>query len=161
MGMNIVPGTRTALFAAVVACAAGCGAPPGGAAPASVPSERSGPSGGDAVPEAEGPPDAAAAPERGATPRRIYYRLTDFAWYLQGEPLLADGRAYAVAGPPLRIEAAALRLAGSYQGVDYYRAAPADSATVYVPVSPRYWVPFSAVLTGGSDGAVRGDGSVE
>jgi hypothetical protein len=82
----------------------------------------------------------ASAPEA-VRPREIYYDLTAFAWYQAGAPLVVDGRAYVARGAPLTSSSAKLRLAGTYQGVDYYRDAEI-SDVVYVPVFEKYWQPF-------------------
>ena len=81
--------------------------------------------------------DTAAASE----PEEIYYDLTEFAWYREGEALQHDARGHMPAGVPVVIEAAELEPAGSHEGVTYYRR-PGRGDTLFVPVFPRYWQPF-------------------
>lgn len=140
MAMNIHRVRRIPPALALIAALGGCrGAMPGGGA-----------RGADADSTAQpAPATAPIAPASGmrvsdstAVPRRIYYELTDFDWYQKGEPLMVEGAPYDVAGPPLRRGSAGLEAAGSYEGVDYYRARDGGD-TVFVPVYPLYWQPFA------------------
>lgn len=76
-------------------------------------------------------------------PSTFYYDLTTFDWYRRGQPLLVGGRPYQAVAVETTGERKMVR-DGSYEGVDYYRAAdaaqPPDS--VFVPVYPGYWLPF-------------------
>lgn len=79
----------------------------------------------------------------------IYYDLTAFDWYRQGEPLVIDGRPYQPNGIPESGRARVFEPAGEHLGVRYYIVEGTESPypTVYVPVSPNYWQPFSTPLT--------------
>lgn len=86
-------------------------------------------------------------------PEEIYFDLTELEWYRRGEPLVHAGVGYQPAGSPVPRELSALKPAGTYQGVRYYVRAGAQRAdTLFVPVYPRYWLPFRsvAVREGGS-----------
>jgi len=110
--------------------------------------------GADAEPEPEPTPqelvevqeDTAvymATPERETLPsHRIYYTLTQHAWYARGEPLLHDNRAWQAAGMPVAASASDMQLLGEYQGVEYYALGGDTASAVYVPVFEGYWQPF-------------------
>ncbi len=86
---------------------------------------------------------ASAPPTSAARPREIYHELTRFAWYKQGQPLLHDRAAYQPAGAPGELQSDQLRLAGSYEGVDYYLPRDGSGAdVVFVPIHERYWLRF-------------------
>lgn len=76
---------------------------------------------------------------------RIYHTLTDYEWYARGQPLLHDGRNYALAGAPVSAPLSEMRQAGDYQGVEFYvRDGDAAGSVLYVPVYRGYWQPFRA-----------------
>lgn len=82
------------------------------------------------------PPDAAARPER------IFHDLTRFDWYARGEPLVHEGRSYALdVHGPVALDARTLRRVGEYGGVDYYQRD--TDARLYVPVYDGYWLGFA------------------
>ena len=84
-----------------------------------------------------------------AQPRRIYYDLTRFDWYRRGESLVAEGVAYEQTGDPVTMAGDSLRLAGTYQDVDYYVRVDDDArGVVFVPVFQRYWLPFARAGAG-------------
>jgi hypothetical protein len=81
-------------------------------------------------------------------PERIYYDLTAFDWYRQGQPMIVDGVEHVPAGEPQAERSRIFRKAGEYAGVDYYVPEDEDAdPAVYVPVSPGYWQPFAPVRT--------------
>ncbi len=96
-------------------------------------------------------PEPGPAPEetgkRPFRPERIYYDLTAYEWYAQGQPLMADGRGYMPSDVPLTLPDTPLEKAGEYQGVDYYveEGAEPPYPVVYVPVFEGYWLPFAPV----------------
>ena len=107
---------------------------------------------------AEQEPEAAAQPagdsvggiavfnpseERQSLPTsRIYYTLTDYAWYERGQPLIHDGRGYRPQGTPLGATLAEMQKAGEFEGVEYYVRTADPGAVVYVPVFDGYWQAF-------------------
>ena len=118
------------LSAALLGCAAGEEEESGGAMPA------------DGSAEAPGPP---------TIPDEIYHDLTEFDWYRRGAPLLHDGAPYQPAGRPVPAETSTLEPAGSHEGVRYWtRTGAARADTLFVPVYPRYWLPFTRASGGGS-----------
>jgi hypothetical protein len=81
-------------------------------------------------------------PERQVLPSdRIYFNLTQHAWYAKGEPLVHDGRNFMPSGYPIAASLPEMERTGEYQGVEYYRRADTDSV-LFVPVSPGYWQVF-------------------
>lgn len=87
------------------------------------------------------PSDSTAEPSE---PREMYFDLTEFDWYRRGQPLVHDSARYLPAGGPVPVEADSLKLAGTYEGVRYYaRPAAGGGDTLFVPVYPRYWLPFA------------------
>ena len=81
-----------------------------------------------------------------AQPRQIYYNLTHYGWYQRAEPLVFAQQRYLPRGAPVSIPLAKLRLAGNYQGVDFYvlESEQEPPAKIYVPVYDSYWLPFIA-----------------
>lgn len=88
-------------------------------------------------------PETVEVPPSEPLPERIYFTLTEYAWYAQGEPLVWDNAAYRAGTGVVARPLSAMRKLGEYQGVDVYRedAATVDTA-LYVPVFPGYWQPF-------------------
>lgn len=76
-------------------------------------------------------------------PRQIYYDLTQHDWYRLGQPLRVEGASYTLGGVPVRGRTTDFELAGTYEGVDYYRARDGAAAAVYVPVFEGFWQPFT------------------
>jgi hypothetical protein len=97
----------------------------------------------------------AAKEEQASRPAEIYYDLTAYDWYRQGEPLVVDGRVYQLHGAPAAVPASEMTRAGEYGGVAYYahKADPAGAHALYVPVSEGYWQPFAPA----DDGARAAD----
>jgi hypothetical protein len=92
-------------------------------------------------PQAVMPTETAAAGM--PRPREIYYDLTAFEWYRQGQPLMIAGRAFVPVGRPEAIRDRPLDLAGEYGGVAYYVQRGSSPGTgVLVPVFEGYWQPF-------------------
>jgi hypothetical protein len=89
-----------------------------------------------ATPQDPEPPPADQTPHL-----RIYYDLTRYDWYAQGEPLVLDGEMYTARTGLLASPAENMERVGEYHGVDAYVTADDDS-TVYVPIFPNYWQPF-------------------
>lgn len=88
-------------------------------------------------------------PQGAAGPEEIYYDLTELEWYRRGEPLVHAGIPYQPARSPLAAEFSALEPAGAFQGVRYYGRVGAERAdTLFVPVHPRYWLPFTPRAVG-------------
>ncbi len=89
-----------------------------------------------------GEPEARPQPEE--LPARIYYDLTRYQWYAQGEPLRHGGGVYSPRGTPVRVATSALSKVGDYQGVDIYvaRDATENPDVVYVPVFEGFWLRF-------------------
>lgn len=105
---------------------------------------------GAAEPAETTPRGAPASPQVAEAPRpehlssdRIYYDLTRFAWYAQGEPLVHAEQPYQPSGRPLAVSLGEMEPAGEYQGVEYYRRA-GDDASLYIPVFDGYWLVFRA-----------------
>jgi hypothetical protein len=112
----------------------------------------------DAETETERVPVAAGAeqdtavfvgqPDRESLPgNRIYFTLTQHAWYARGEPLLHENRQYQAAGMPIAASVPDMELLGDYQGVEYYARRGDAVDAVYVPVFEGYWQPFRADTT--------------
>lgn len=105
--------------------------------------------------EAAGPAEtpatrALAAPTAATAPApdhlssdRIYYDLTRFDWYAQGEPLVHADQPYQPFGMPLAAPLSEMERAGEYRGVEYYRRG-GDDASLYIPVFDGYWLAFRA-----------------
>jgi hypothetical protein len=95
-----------------------------------------------AVPPA--PPDAwRPDKERESLPSsRIYYTLTDYAWYAHGEPLLHEGRPHVPVGLPIAASVEEMEKVGEYEGVDYYTRRNDPDPVLYVPVFEGYWLTF-------------------
>jgi hypothetical protein len=95
--------------------------------------------------------DAAAAPE----PEEIYFDLTVFDWYRQGQPLVHAGHGYLPQGDPRPVPVDRLQRVDTYQGVNFYalEGDPEPPGTVYVPVFHGYWQPFVAQAAGAAPGA--------
>jgi hypothetical protein len=90
--------------------------------------------------------DTASAAPGSTQPAEIYYDLTIFEWYRQGEPLVVDGRAYEPIGHPESIRGGALERVGVYGGVAYYvPRGYSPHQGVLVPVFEGYWQPFLPV----------------
>ena len=91
----------------------------------------------------------AEADDSADTPRQIYYNLTRYGWYQRAEPLAFAQQRYMPRGAPIVIPLAKLRLAGNYQGVDFYvlHTEEEPPTTLYVPVYERYWLSFVAAPT--------------
>jgi hypothetical protein len=89
--------------------------------------------------------------EKHEGPRTIYYNLTDYGWYARAEPMVIEQRPYGPGGTPQPIPLAKLRLAGNYQGVDFYvmHGEREPPGTVYVPVYEGYWLAFVAAAPTG------------
>jgi hypothetical protein len=87
---------------------------------------------------------AAAAAASEPLPERIYFDLTRHDWYARGEPLVYSDVRYEAGRDLLAAPLSAMRKLGEYQGVDVYGAADAaEDSTLYVPVHPGYWLPFT------------------
>lgn len=90
------------------------------------------------------PEDGRAAPQSDHEPREIFYDLTAYEWYRQGQPMMVEGEGYHPAGKPEAEGDRRFRPAGRYQGVAFYmvegEAKPYH--VLYVPVFPGYWQPF-------------------
>lgn len=86
------------------------------------------------------------------SPSRIYHDLMRYGWYQRAEPLVFGQQSYVPSGAPVTIPLAKLRLAGNYQGVDFYilQTEREPPATVYVPVYEGYWLSFVAAPTTGA-----------
>lgn len=97
----------------------------------------------------------AAEPEQAGGPAEIYYNLTAYEWYRQGQPLVVNGRLYQLAGVPAAVPASKMTRVGEYGGVAYYahEADPTGEHALYVPVSEGYWQPFAPA----DDGARAAD----
>lgn len=80
-------------------------------------------------------------------PSRIYYTLTDHAWYARGEPLVHENTPYHAAGMPVGASLDRMQHVGEYQGVEYYVLSGDERPAVYVPVYEGYWQPFRADTT--------------
>jgi hypothetical protein len=78
---------------------------------------------------------------------RIYFTLTDHAWYARGEPLLHESRPYNPAGMPVPASLEEMEAVGDYQGVEYYIRSGATEPALYVPVFEGYWQAFRADTT--------------
>ncbi len=86
---------------------------------------------------------------RDSLPRRIYYDLARFDWYARGEPVQWQDQLWEPAGGPVAFVTQDLRLLGEFEGVDLWTLADADTiATLYVPVSEGFWLPFRPALEG-------------
>jgi hypothetical protein len=87
----------------------------------------------------------APAHERETLPSsRIYYTLTQHAWYARGEPLLHENRAWHPVGMPVSASVPEMRAAGEYQGVEYYVREADTEPALYIPVFEGYWQAFRA-----------------
>jgi hypothetical protein len=73
---------------------------------------------------------------------RIYYTLTDYAWYAHGEPLLHEGRPHVPVGLPIAASVEEMEKVGEYEGVDYYTRRNDSEPVLYVPVFEGYWLTF-------------------
>jgi hypothetical protein len=152
LGILLLP----ALLAAL-ALTAGCGrdeAAPDTRAPGAAPGAAA-----TAVAGTE-PEHVAAEPSTAAEPEEIYFDLTAFDWYRQGQPLMHGGSGYLPRGDPRPVPAERLQRLDAYQGVNYYalEGDPRPPETVYVPVFHGYWQPFVTDAAGGAAGAAAGGG---
>ena len=73
---------------------------------------------------------------------KIYYTLTDFAWYAHGEPLVHEGRAHVPVGLPIAASVEEMERAGEYEGVEFYTRRDDSDGVLYVPVFEGYWQAF-------------------
>jgi hypothetical protein len=90
------------------------------------------------------PADADTAAAAEPLPERIYFDLTRHDWYARGEPLVYSEVRYEAGRDVVAAPLSAMRKLGEYQGVDVYGAADAaGDSTLYVPVHPGYWLPFT------------------
>jgi hypothetical protein len=131
----------------VLALAAGCRRDepaPDGPAAAAAPDPAAP---GGVEPTAEQADGAAAA---AAEPEEIYFDLTAYDWYRQGQPLVHGGQRYLPQGDPRPVPADRLQRVDTYQGVNFYAldGDPEPLGTVYVPVFHGYWQPFVAQAAG-------------
>lgn len=86
-------------------------------------------------------------------PVEIYYDLTAYDWYRRGEPLIVDGREYHPSSIPEAERARSFEPAGTHMGVGYYvlEGAGPPHPTVYIPVAPGYWLPFTTTGASGEN----------
>jgi predicted small lipoprotein YifL len=85
-------------------------------------------------------------PQRQALPsQRIYYTLTDYAWYAQGRPLVHEGRQFEPGGRPVSASAEEMQRVGEFEGVEYYARQAAEDVGLYVPVYEGWWLAFRPV----------------
>jgi hypothetical protein len=113
---------------------------------------------GSAGSSAAAPPDAwRPDEERESLPSsRIYYTLTDYAWYAHGEPLLHEGRPHVPVGLPIAASVEEMEKVGEYEGVDYYTRRNDSEPVLYVPVFEGYWLTFRLSTIGAAKVARSG-----
>jgi hypothetical protein len=142
------------LFRIVIACAVACAASGcrRGDAPAS-------PAAGDEPAEAATtlPADTwEPDKDRKSLPStKIYYTLTDYAWYARGEPLVHEGRQHVPVGLPIAASVEQMEREGEYDGVEFYTRRDDADPVLYVPVFEGYWQAFRSSARGAASVARR------
>lgn len=95
------------------------------------------------VPAASLPAIDSTAPVVRAPAVHIYYDLTQYDWYREGQPLETESGIYEEDGDPVFLPRDSVVRMGTFQGVDYYQRVAGDDSTLLIPVYPSYWLPFS------------------